>query len=896
MMAFYLPGGEGGARVGGWGEQRQPRFLHDKPWSVAMSNVRGQANHALERDRSYAPPQDTGGGGGGGQDWYVPVDPMLILGAPLGPAGGETSSLGGPTAELFDPAAPDDHVDEVYDPGPVTPGGDSGSGGTAVAVAASGDARIDGMLTGTRWSNASITYTDPDAAGDYQAGYTLDRNANGTSAQNEGFARISANQLLAVHQALNQAIYTQPNGAGGLSVEGFTNLGIDYGTPGAGTGTLRIANTSDNATGFGFFPANTIYGGDAWMGTAIQNPTQGNYEYNNTIHELGHILGLKHAHEGGGPGATAVPANMDSLEFTVMTYRSFIGAPLTGYSNEAFGYPQTYMMLDILALQYMYGADFTVNGTDTVYTFSPTTGDMFINGNQATNPGANRIFNTIWDGNGNDTYDLSNYTTNMRIDLRPGESSTFSTAQLADLDTGSALTSRVARGNLFNALQFGGDARSLIENAIGGSGNDDITGNAASNTLRGNGGADILNGLGGNDFLLGGAGADQLNGGADFDYAAYGLAPSAVLVDLLAPVNNAGIDAAGDTHTSIEGLIGSAFNDGLAGTDGQNGIFGGGGNDTIYGRGGPDSLYGEAGDDLLYGGVGGDLLDGGDGFDFVSYNLATAAVAVDLIAPGTNAGAEAAGDSHVGIEGLIGSEFSDGLLGTDGVNSIYGAAGDDSIWGRDGGDFLFGNLGQDVLYGGLGGDHLDGGDGFDFVSYALATGGVAVDLLVAATNAGAEAAGDSHFNLEGLIGSDFNDGLLGTDGANSIYGGAGNDYIWGRGGDDALLGTGGDDTLDGQGGNDTLIGDVGTGLDHDTFVFAAGFGVDSIYGFGYNDGSNHDVILFHVSEFASFAEVMASAVQLGTAVRIQRAGDADAVVLEGCVLAGLTPDDFGFFA
>jgi Ca2+-binding RTX toxin-like protein len=332
-------------------------------------------------------------------------------------------------------------------------------------------------------------------------------------------------------------------------------------------------------------------------------------------------------------------------------------------------------------------------------------------------------------------------------------------------------------------------------------------------------------------------------------------------------------------------------------------VIGGSFADTLNGAGGDDVLRGAAGGDILSGGDGADVLDGGagadqfggdGGFDFAFYNAATSSVTADLLSPASNTG-EAAGDTYSSIEGLIGSEFSDALLGNDEGNAIYGAAGDDTITGRGGDDALFGHSGQDVFYGGLGADLIDGGDGFDFVSYAQASSAVAVDLLVAATNAGAEAAGDSHVSIEGLIGSDFADGLLGDDGANSIYGGAGDDFIWGRGGDDALLGTGGNDTLDGQGGNDTLIGDVGTGLDHDTFVFGPGFGVDRVYGFGYNPGDNHDFILFHASEFSSFAEVMASARQQGTAVVIQKAGDADMLILEGMDLAGLTVDDVGFY-
>jgi hypothetical protein len=49
-------------------------------------------------------------------------------------------------------------------------------------------------------------------------------------------------------------------------------------------------------------------------------------------------------------------------------------------------------------------ADFTHNGGDTVYTWSPTGGESFVNGALAIDPGGNRIFSTIWDGNGTDSY------------------------------------------------------------------------------------------------------------------------------------------------------------------------------------------------------------------------------------------------------------------------------------------------------------------------------------------------------------------------------------------------------------------------------------------------------------------------------------------------------------
>jgi len=69
-----------------------------------------------------------------------------------------------------------------------------------------------------------------------------------------------------------------------------------------------------------------------------------------------------------------------------------------------------------------------------------------------------------------------------------------------------------ARGNIANAQiapgSVAGEARSLIENANGGTGNDAITGNFVANVLNGNNGNDTLRGNGGNDTMDGGNGDD----------------------------------------------------------------------------------------------------------------------------------------------------------------------------------------------------------------------------------------------------------------------------------------------------------------------------------------------------------------------------------------------------
>ncbi|WP_346659195.1 MULTISPECIES: M10 family metallopeptidase C-terminal domain-containing protein [unclassified Bradyrhizobium] len=170
------------------------------------------------------------------------------------------------------------------------------------------------------------------------------------------------------------------------------------------------------------------------------------------MHELGHALGLKHSQEAGGPANVAVPSGHDDSEYTVMSYRSYVGASTTsGYTNEAYGYPQTYMANDILALQAMYGANYTTQSSNMVYAWSPTTGQEIINGVGQLAPGggaggsANRIYETVWDGGGVDTYDLSNYTTNLGINLNPGASSLFSSVQLANLGNGHSASGNAPR-------------------------------------------------------------------------------------------------------------------------------------------------------------------------------------------------------------------------------------------------------------------------------------------------------------------------------------------------------------------------------------------------------------------------------------------------------------------
>ncbi len=170
------------------------------------------------------------------------------------------------------------------------------------------------------------------------------------------------------------------------------------------------------------------------------------------------------------------------------------------------------------------------------------------------------------------------------------------------------------------------------------------------------------------------------------------------------------------------------------------------------------------------------------------------------------------------IDGLAGNDTIDGRSGNDtlyggaGNDTLVGGSGNDSLDGGTGNDDLDGGAGTDTLIGGAGADILDGGTGGDdTASYADSGAGVSVNLATGSTSGG-DAAGDTLWNIENLIGSDYDDILIGNStggGSNTLDGGLGNDTLSGAAGHDVLIGGAGNDSLSAASGNDTLDGGAG---------------------------------------------------------------------------------------
>ncbi|NKL33463.1 rhizobiocin, partial [Rhizobium leguminosarum bv. viciae] len=643
-------------------------------------------------------------------------------------------------------------------------------------ISLTGDQKVDGLLDGTAW-DGTITYAFPTTPTSYAYGDEKFYSFSSISSQQQSYA------LYFMEQSYGSAAND------GFSVEGFTNANFEVGS--AGTATVRFAQSWLPETAWAYTPGSGSPSGDVWFGTEYAGtevdyrlPRFGNYAAHTLAHELGHALGLKHSFE---PGFTdtVVPSAYDSVEYTIMSYRSYVGDDLTGYKYELDGAPQSFMMLDIAALQEMYGADYTTNSGDTVYKWNPNQGITYVNGVAAITPAANRIFATIWDGGGIDTYDLSAYTTGLKIDLRAGGYSVFSQSQLADL--GGGPNNGYARGNIFNALLYHDNVASLIENVRAGSGNDTIVGNEADNALWGNAGNDTLTGDSGNDTLDGGAGIDKMSGGMGNDVYIVDDANDAVIEN-----GDEGTDTVRTTgsytlSTNVENLVYiGTFGFSGTGNTAANVITGGTGSDWLDGKAGDDTLIGGAGNDTYIVDDLGDVVveaadSGADTIwtDLAAYSLADNANVEDLYFTGSG--------NFTGVGNSL-------------DNIITGGTGDDTLSGGAGNDTLSGGWGDDSLAGGIGYDiYVVYGDG-DTVIENADEGIDTVKTYLTSYTLSANVENLINFGRTAFTGT-------GNNLNNTITGGAVIDILSGGAGDDTLDGGAGADRLIGGTGNDTYIVD-----------------------------------------------------------------------------------------
>jgi len=568
---------------------------------------------------------------------------------------------------------------------------------------------------------------------------------------------MSAAQVIAAQSAMSYL-----DALSGLTL----NQVNEKGTTDSATILFGAYDADDGSGAYAYYPGSvggdTSFGsnaGDIWMNNNAGSTSSlpfGSYSYFVFLHEIGHAIGLAHPGDyNAAPGVSITYANnaqfiQDSHQYTVMSY---FDETNTGVRS-GLGYPDTFMLYDLLAIHELYGADTSYHAGDTTYGFNTTD----LAGTAYDFVANNTPFLSIYDGSGTDTIDLSGYYVGQVLDLNEGAFSSL--------------------GGYTNNVSIAYGA--VIENAIGTFGNDTIEGNAADNRIDGNGGLDVfvmninraaatITAITGGYQVVSSLGTDTLIG---VEYIEFN--------DQTLDLANITGGGGGGTPTSgadtLTGAVTAESTSLLAGNDLFDAL---GGNDTVFGNQGNDTINGGAGNDSVRGGYGDDEINGGADNDTLFGNL--------------------------GNDTLNGDAGNDTLLGGYGADLMNGGADNDSLFGFNGADTLNGGDGNDIVRGGRAADLLNGGSGNDSVF-----GGYGEDTLNG--NSGNDTIYGRRDN-DTLNGGDDDDVLYGNQGFDVLFGDAGNDTLEGGYGYDTLNGGAGNDELWGNFGFDQFVFAAGGGQD-----------------------------------------------------------------------------------
>lgn len=378
---------------------------------------------------------------------------------------------------------------------------------TPVSVSLSGNQWIDGLTEGFRWG---IGPEDP------VVGYTFIGDTSNLSIDviasypSWGWSDVERSQMERAMDAI-EAVCALRFFDRGDDVKGDVEISF-Y--------TLDAVNSEGNF-GFAFSPGSGLDQGLLAVNWSLYRTMDG--ELKNSIspgsfygvtflHELSHVVGLKHPHDEGSSGQPRFPglsASSDEFSdkgdfeqnahpFTQLSYvDKGAGNGLVPDSKLDYGFLGAPGALDVAALQWLYGINSEAASGNDVYRL----------------PSVNQegsAWTAIWDTGGTDRISAAKISDSVIIDLR--------NATLGDDANAGGFVSRVVGVNGGYTIAYDWDGRDLvgnaglciIESAIGGRGDDLLIGNSSSNRLKGMHGDDILYaGLGIGNRVTGGKGCDQ---------------------------------------------------------------------------------------------------------------------------------------------------------------------------------------------------------------------------------------------------------------------------------------------------------------------------------------------------------------------------------------------------
>ena len=287
-------------------------------------------------------------------------------------------------------------------------------------VPGSGFTIIDSLLSNYKWGGAAgtgvtVTYSFPWAGG-----------AFATHGGPEGTAYSQLDEPNgALHYGLDSVEQAATVAALGAwsSVANITPTPLQESTTTVGdirigwTSSAEVKTDGKIAWGWAYYPnAVRPSGGDVWLHAGEVTDTNwsaGSYNYMSMMHELGHALGLKHPFADG----TVINPLLANHQYSIMAYDAAIYSQFVDVTVTATGrsysvhevVPDTPMLYDMAAIQYMYGANMSYRTGNDTYTFDTAT----------------PFLRTIWDAGGNDTISIANFSAGSEIDLQQGHYSSI---------------------------------------------------------------------------------------------------------------------------------------------------------------------------------------------------------------------------------------------------------------------------------------------------------------------------------------------------------------------------------------------------------------------------------------------------------------------------------------